>query len=121
MIDGNLAYPPGTTFIAKMHWRLDEAQDIRAWAGFVVEVKAVDNDDQRLLCLIKAMDYVSTSHPPEEIDPVLLARIESLPGLYAFLPFEAVDDRTLFLKIGTLTGRNDYFFDEKSDKFSRDQ
>jgi len=120
MLDGNLSQPAGTTFVAKMHWRLDEPADIRAWAGFIVEVRRVDNDDQRLLCLIKALDSLSFSHPIEQVDPALRVRIEALPGQYAYLPFEAVEGRTLFLKVGTLTGRNSYFFDETSDKFPHD-
>jgi hypothetical protein len=113
MQDGNQSYPPGTTFLAKMHWRLDEGLDIRAWAGLMVEVRRVDNDDQRL-------DSLSFSHPVAQVDPILLARIEALPGQYAYLPFEAAEGRTLFLKVGTLTGRNNYFFDETSDKFPQD-
>ncbi len=117
MIDGNETYPVGATFIAKMHWRLDEAQDIRAWAGFTVEVRLIDNDDGRFLCLLKNLEYLSTSHPPETVDQTLLESIRALPGRYAFLPFEAAEGRTLFLKTGTLTGRHKYFFDETSDKF----
>ncbi len=119
MIDGNQRWPPGTTFQARMHWRLDEALDLRAWAGFTVEVRWIDNDDQRFLCRLLNLDYLSTSHPPEMADPALLARIRELPGLHAFLPFEAAMGRTLFLKPGTLTGRNIYFFDETSAKFPR--
>jgi hypothetical protein len=119
MSDASEAYPPGATFIAKMHWRLDPDQDIRASAGFLVEVTLVDHDEARFLCLLKSLEYLTTTHPPETVDQDLLARIKSLPGKYAFLPFEAAEGRTLFLKPGTLTGRNDYFLDADSEKIAR--
>ena len=119
MTDGRETYLPGMTFVAKMHWRLDPALDIRASAGFLVEVLLLDHDDDRFLCLIKSLEYLTTTHPPEMVDPDLLARIRALPGKFAFLPFEAAEGRTLFLKPGTLTGRNDYFLDEDSEKIAR--
>jgi hypothetical protein len=107
------------TFVAKMHWRLDPAQDIRATAGYLAEVTLIDHDEARLLCLLKSLEYLTTSHPPEQADQDLLTRIRALPGKYAFLPFEAAEGRTLFLKTGTLTGDNDYFFDADSEKIAR--
>jgi hypothetical protein len=119
MIDGNEKYPPGSTFVARMHWRLDPELDLRATAGFLVEVRLIDNDDARFLCLIKSLETLTTTHPPEMADQDLLARIRALPGKLAFLPFEAAEGRTLFLKPGTLTGRHDYFLDEDSEKIAK--
>ena len=110
---------PGTSFTARFHWRLDEALDIRAWADITVEVRMIDYGDGRYLCWLKSMDHLAFSHPQEEIYPVLLARLETLPGKFAFLPFEAAEGRTLFLKVGTLIGSHEYFFDETSDKYPR--
>lgn len=119
MKDRSEKWPPGTTFVARMHWRLDPEKDIRASAGFAVEVRLLDNDDARFLCLLKKLEYLTTTHPLEMVDRDLLERIRALPGKYAFLPFEAAEGRTLFLKTGTLTGRNKYFLDEDSEKIAR--
>ena len=110
---------PGDSFIAAMHWRFDEAQDIRVTARFLVQIVALDWDDLRYLCRITELAELSASHPLASLDPALLARVRSLPGLHTYLPFEAAEGRTLFLKIGTLTGRHDYFFDETSGKWPR--
>src|SRR5262245_8360353 len=110
---------PGKSFSAKFHWRLDDALDIRAWAAMTAEVRMIDYGDGRYLCWLKSMDQLSFSHPLEEIYPVLLTRLETLEGKFAFLPFEAAEGRTLFLKVGTLIGTHEYFFDETSDKYPR--
>src|SRR5512139_12229 len=103
MNDIAVKWPPGSTFVVKMHWRLDADQDIRAWAGFLAEVRLHDHDDARFLCLLTKLDYLTFSHPVETVDAELVARIQRLPGKYAFVPFEAAEGRTLFLKPGTLT------------------
>jgi hypothetical protein len=119
MSDIHEKYPIGMTFVAKMHWRLDSEQDIRASAGFLVEVILLDLDDNRFLCMLKSLEYLNTTHPPEMADPALLGVIRGLPGKYAFVPFEAAEGRTLFLKPGTLTGRNNYFLDADSEKIAK--
>ena len=119
MSDPTQKYPIGMTFVARMHWRLDREQDIRASAGFLVEVVLLDLDDNRFLCRLMSLDYLTTTHPPEMADQALLGIIRGLPGKFAFLPFEAAEGRTLFLKTGTLTGRNDYFLDADSEKITR--
>ena len=119
MSDPVQKYPIGMTFLARMHWRLDPEQDIRGSAGFQVEVVELDLDDNRFLCQLRSLEYLTTTHPPELVDPALLGVIQGLPGKYAFLPFEAAEGRTLFLKAGTLTGRNAYFLDADSEKIAR--
>jgi hypothetical protein len=79
----------------------------------------LDHDDDRFLCLLKSLESLTTTHPPDTVDQDLLAKIKALPGKYAFLPFEAAEGRTLFLKTGTLTGRHDYFMDEDAEKITR--
>lgn len=114
-------YPIGMKFVAQMHWRLsvDSAQDVRGTAQFLVEVLQLDLDDNRFLCRLLSLETLTTTHPPEMADQTLLAIIRGLPGKYAFIPFEAAEGRTLFLKPGTLTGRNDYFLDADSEKLAR--
>lgn len=119
MSDPTQKYPIGMTFVAKMHWRLDPEQDIRSSAGFQVEVVLLDLDDNRFLCQLKSLEYLTTTHPPDMVDPALLGVIRGLPGRYAFLPFEAAEGRTLFLKPGTLTGRNEYFMAADSEKIAK--
>jgi hypothetical protein len=119
MLDFPAQYPPGSTFTAIIHWRLDLERDIRVTARFLVEVALIDHADARFLCLIKSLETLTTTHPPDGIDPDLLARIHALPGKRAFLPFEAAAGRTLFLKVGTLTGRNNYFLDADDEKIAR--
>jgi hypothetical protein len=119
MSNGREKYLPGMTFTAKMHWRLGSQQDSRASAGFLAEVVLIDDDDARYLCLLRSLEFLTTTYPPDAVDQDMLERIRALPGKYAFLPFEAAYDRTLFLKPGTLTGRNDYFLDADSEKITR--
>ena len=99
-----------------MHWRLDPDKDVRVWAAFVIELLAHDDNQLRFLVRLDKLDSLTASHPFEQVDQPLLERIQNLPGKFAFIPYEAAEGRTLFLKVGTLTGRNDFFFDQDSDK-----
>jgi hypothetical protein len=107
---------PGATFSVTMHWRLDVEANIRAWATFRAEVVRADEHMMRLLCKMAALEEISTSHPPEQIEGGWLERIGGLVGKYANLPFEAAEGAKLNLRVETLGGEMTFFFDETSPK-----
>lgn len=89
---------------------------MRVSASFLVAVLAHDESQMRFLIRLNKLDALTASHPFEQLDQSLLKSIQNLPGKYAYIPYEAAEGRTLFLKLSTLTGRLEYFFDQDSDK-----
>jgi hypothetical protein len=108
----------GEHFTVALHWRLFEPdREVRIWAGFEAEVLMIDEEDMRFLVYLHRLTRLEANHPPESIDLEISDAIKKQAGRYAFVPYESAGGRTLFLKEGTLTGRNEYFFDQTSEKF----
>jgi hypothetical protein len=108
----------GEHFTAAIHWRFFEPdREVRFWVGFEVEILMIDEEDLRFLVYLHRLTRLEANHPPETIDRWIPESIQRQAGRYAFVPYESATGRTLFLKEGTLTGRNQYFFDQDSDKF----
>ena len=111
-MNGDNRLDPGVTFEVSLHWRLADSKGAWARATFVAQVSALDEARNRLLCELVEIVSLRTSHPPENLDPTVLASIKELVDRYAYLPEEAVNGVTLHLKAATLTDAMNYFFDE---------
>ena len=108
----------GEHFALAMHWRFFEPErEVRIWAGFDAEVLMIDDGDMRFLVYLHRLTRLETNHPPDTLAAWILDAIQKQAGRYAFVPYESAVGRTLFLKEGTLTGRNEYFFGQDSQKF----
>jgi hypothetical protein len=103
-VEDRLELQVGAEFEVSMQWQLGGANSAFARATFVVEVEAIENVRDRLLCRLVEIVQLRTSHPPESLDQTMLARIKALVGKYAYLPMEVTRGISLHLKVTTLTG-----------------
>ena len=100
---------PGDIFFVDMGWKLPDGH--RLQVTFEAQVEAVELEKNRMRCRLLEIQGAQGSQPEILIDPYYFGQVMGLVGKRAMIPLDALEGMVLPLRLATLTGEHDYFFD----------
>jgi hypothetical protein len=100
---------PDDTFPVHMGWTLPDGTRLRV--TFKVQVEALELDKNRMRCRLLQIQSAAGNRPESEVDPEYFERVMGLIGKRAMIPLDARQGIVLPLRLATLTGEHNYFFD----------
>lgn len=100
---------PGDIFPVHMGWKLPDGNRLRV--TFEVQVETLELDQNRLCCQLLRVQAAGGSRPESEVDPMYFQQVMGLVGKRAMIPLDARQGIVLPLRLATLLGEHDYFFD----------
>jgi hypothetical protein len=100
---------PGDIFPVHMGWKLPDGN--RLQVIFDAQVEVLEPDKNRMRCRVLRIQAATGTRPESEVDAFYFQQVMGLIGKRALIPFDALEGIVLPLRLTTLTGEHDYFFD----------
>jgi hypothetical protein len=92
-----------------MGWKLPDGTRLRV--TFKVQVEALELNKNRMRCRLLKIQAASGSRPESAVDALYFERAMGLVGKQAMIPLDALEGIVLPLRLATLMGEHQYFFD----------